>query len=251
MTVRFISDLHLSPARPDITALFLEFLATDARRSAALYILGDLFDAWLGDDDNSDFAAQIKQGLKQLTKLGVPVYFMAGNRDFLVGEDFADATGVVILPEGHQLNLYGQRILLLHGDSLCTADKSYQRFRGIIRHPWVTTLLTSLPLRWRMRIAEKLRAKSKTQQPLSAQQLQIMDVTDSAVRQAFADSQVDMIIHGHTHRPAVHELTLADDRQVQRVVLGDWYEQGSILEVHEEGVKLINQPLPSASSATP
>jgi len=245
MTVRFISDLHLSPARPDITALFLEFLATDARRSAALYILGDLFDAWLGDDDNSQFAADIKKGLKQLTKLGVPVYFMAGNRDFLVGQMFAAATGVVILPEGHTLNLYGQRILLLHGDSLCTADKSYQRFRRVIRHPLVTGLLTRLPLKWRMGIANKLRAKSKTQQPLTSTQLQIMDVTDSAVQQAFANHNVDMIIHGHTHRPAIHNLTLADNRKVQRVVLGDWYEQGSILELHEEGPELLSTPLPT------
>src|SRR5690606_35200723 len=126
MTVRFIADLHLSPARPDITALFLAFLANDAKRSSALYILGDLFDAWLGDDDTSAFAAEVKAALKEVTLAGVPVYFMAGNRDFLIGERFSDETGVAILSEGTVVNLFGTPTLLLHGDTLCTRDETYQ-----------------------------------------------------------------------------------------------------------------------------
>lgn len=245
MPVRFISDLHLSPARPDITRLFLDFLQTDGRASSALYILGDLFDAWLGDDDNSDFANTVRNGLKELTALGVPVYFMAGNRDFLIGERFADQTGVVLLEEGHIARLYERRALLLHGDSLCTDDHSYQRFRRIIRAPLTQALLTRLPLRWRMGIATKLRASSNTQQPLTEQRARIMDVNEKAVQTALMAADVDLVIHGHTHRPAIHQLQRPDGVAAQRVVLGDWYEQGSILEVRRESLELINQPLPS------
>lgn len=245
MPVRFISDLHLSPARPDITRLFLDFLQTDARASSALYILGDLFDAWLGDDDNSDFANTVRNGLKELTKLGVPVYFMAGNRDFLIGERFAEQTGVVLLEEGHIAHLYERRALLLHGDSLCTDDHSYQRFRRIIRAPLTQALLTRLPLRWRMGIATKLRAGSSTQKPLTEQRARIMDVNENAVQAALMAADVDLVIHGHTHRPAIHQLQRPDGVAAQRVVLGDWYEQGSILEVRRESLELINQPLPT------
>ncbi|KFZ31457.1 UDP-2,3-diacylglucosamine hydrolase [Pseudidiomarina salinarum] len=243
MTSWFISDLHLSPARPDITRLFFAFLQEQAVHADALYILGDLFDAWIGDDDTSDFAAALQGALRQLTQTGVPVFFIAGNRDFLIGARFARATGVRLLTEPAVIDLYGTRTLLLHGDSLCTADRSYQRFRRIIRQPWLTRLLLALPLRARMRIANKLRASSATQQPLSAEQLAIMDVTEQAVIDTFVQYDVRHMIHGHTHRPAIHEHQLPDGSTAERIVLGDWYEQGSFLRVTRNERELISQPL--------
>ena len=242
-TTWFIADLHLSPARPDITALFLQFLRQQAPNADALYILGDLFDAWIGDDDNSDFAQSIQAALAQLTQQGVAVYFIAGNRDFLIGPSFATRTGVTLLPEASVIDLYGCRTLIMHGDSLCTDDVSYQRFRRIIRHPWLTKLLLRLPLAWRMRIANKLRANSATQKPLTDAQLKIMDVNQCAVEEAMQQHQVQWLIHGHTHRPNIHQVTLANQALAQRIVLGDWYQQGSWLAVTAQGLQLHTAPL--------
>jgi UDP-2,3-diacylglucosamine hydrolase len=240
----FIADLHLSPARPDISALFAEFLQQLAEQQAeSLYILGDLVDAWIGDDDHSEFALQLQQQLRQLTDSGVPVYFMAGNRDFLIGDEFAKRTGVHILQEPTLITVRQQPTLLLHGDSLCTADTSYQRFRRVIRARWLTKLLLALPLSVRMGIARRLRAASKTQQPLSPQQLEQMDVTAQAVEHMFEHYQVKQLIHGHTHRPAVHQHRLSDGSMAERIVLGDWYQQGSMLKVDDQAAELLTQPL--------
>ncbi len=244
MTTWFIADLHLSPARADISALFADFLQQLAEQQPdALYILGDLVDAWIGDDDHSEFALQLQQQLRQLTASGVPVYFIAGNRDFLIGRDFAENTGVQLLTEPTLVDLYGRNTLLLHGDSLCTADSSYQRFRRVIRARWLTKLLLALPLSVRMRIARRLRAASKTQQPLSTEQLQLMDVTPAAVLAMFQHYQVEHMIHGHTHRPAVHHHPLPDGGVAERTVLGDWYQQGSMLKVTAQAAELLTQPL--------
>lgn len=244
MSYWFIADLHLSPARPDINALFAEFLQQLAQQQAkALYILGDLVDAWIGDDDHSEFALQLQQQLQQLTASGVAVYFIAGNRDFLIGAEFSQCTGVQLLLEPTVVELYGRRTLLLHGDSLCTADTSYQRFRRVIRAPWLVKLLLALPLGLRMRIANKLRAASKTQQPLSPEQLQLMDVTPAAVCELFERYQVRHMIHGHTHRPAVHQHQLSDGSLAERIVLGDWYQQGSMLRIDDQAAELLTQPL--------
>lgn len=244
MSSWFIADLHLSPARPDISALFAEFLQQLAQQQAdALYILGDLVDAWIGDDDHSEFALQLQQQLRQLSDSGVPVYFIAGNRDFLIGAEFSARTGVQLLSEPTLIELHGRPTLLLHGDSLCTADKSYQRFRRIIRSAGLRKLLLALPLSVRMRIARRLRAASKTQQPLSAEQLQLMDVTPTAVTEMFSRFAVKHMIHGHTHRPAMHQHTLPDGSIGERIVLGDWYEQGSMLKVDAQAAELLTQPL--------
>lgn len=231
MATWFISDLHLSPARPDITALFERFLQDHAASADALYILGDLFDAWIGDDDTSAFAQRMQRALRELTASGVPVYFIAGNRDFLIGSRFRQNTGVTILPEPSVVNLYGKPTLLLHGDTLCTDDTSYQRFRKVIRWRPLQTVLLALPLSWRMSIANKLRASSKTQQPLTEQQLRIMDVNEHAVREAFLAYDVQHMVHGHTHRPAVHQHRLPNGELAERIVLGDWYTQSSFLKV--------------------
>ncbi|EKE83860.1 UDP-2,3-diacylglucosamine diphosphatase [Idiomarina xiamenensis] len=245
MTQLFISDLHLSPARPDICELFFEFLQGPAREAAALYILGDLFDAWIGDDDNSRFAAEVKQQLRQLTQAGVPSYFMAGNRDFMVGQRFAQQTGIHLLNDPTVIELYGQRTLLMHGDLLCTLDTGYQRFRRVIQHPLSKWLLARLPLSTRMRIANKLRANSQTQQPqLSDEQLRRMDVELTTVRHVMESHAVKYLIHGHTHRPGHHQFSLSDGSTAERWVLGDWYEQGSHLSVREEQFKLHSTALP-------
>lgn len=240
MTTWFISDLHLSPARPDIAGLFQRFLQSQAQHADALYILGDLFDAWIGDDDTSDFVAAVQAALRQLTDSGVPVYFIAGNRDFLIGQRFAQITGVQLLDEPSVIDLYDTPTLILHGDTLCTDDISYQRFRKIIRQRWLQKLLLALPLSLRMRIANELRAASKTQQPLSEQQLKIMDANEHAVREQFIQYDVQCMIHGHTHRPAIHQHRLPNGETAERIVLGDWYTQGSFLKVTASGRELIS-----------
>lgn len=242
----FISDLHLSPARPDITRLFSDFLREQVGNADTLYILGDLFDAWIGDDDTSQFVAAVEGHLKEATTAGLPIYFIAGNRDFLIGDAFCERTGVVRLDEPSCIDLYGTKTLILHGDTLCTDDVSYQRFRRFIRHPWVTNALLKLPLKWRMGIANKLRQSSKTQQPLDDYQLKIMDTNAQAVRAAFEAFQAKLMIHGHTHRPATHRETLGDGTIATRIVLGDWYEQGSMLRVTPDERELVSQPLATA-----
>lgn len=246
MATWFISDLHLSPARPDIAHLFFDFLREQARNADALYILGDLFDAWIGDDDTSAFAAQVQAELRRYTDSGVPTYFVAGNRDFLIGKAFAKRTGIELLDDPSVINLYGRETLILHGDLLCTDDHSYQKFRRRIRKPWLLKLLLSLPLRTRMRIANKLRQTSKTQQPLSDAELAIMDANTHTVVDYFHHYQVHHMIHGHTHRPAEHQHALGDGSQATRIVLGDWYTQGSMLKVTATAHQLMQQPLPSA-----
>ncbi|ATZ72437.1 UDP-2,3-diacylglucosamine diphosphatase [Idiomarina sp. X4] len=231
MTTAFIADLHLSPGRPDILDAFANFCAQSTDLDA-LYILGDLFDAWLGDDDSSDFAFQIKSQLKQLSDSGVKVYFMAGNRDFMVGERFATETGMTLLPDETVINLYGERVLLMHGDTLCTLDKGYLRYRRFIQNPIVTGLLRRLPLAWRMRIANKLRQSSNSQRPqLTPERLYQMDAQHPAVLDVMEKHQVNELIHGHTHRPAIHSFKLNDGTPAKRVVLGDWYTQASVYRV--------------------
>ncbi|KFZ28253.1 UDP-2,3-diacylglucosamine hydrolase [Pseudidiomarina atlantica] len=246
MATWFIADLHLSPARPDIVQLFCDFLRDEARAADQLFILGDLFDAWIGDDDNSSFAQQIQAELKRYTEHGIPTYFIAGNRDFAIGERFAKQTGIEILPDPAVIELYGTPTLILHGDLLCTDDHSYQRLRRWIRKPWLLRGLLALPLSWRMRIAKKLRQSSKTQKPLSEQELRIMDANPQTVQDYFAQYGVQRMIHGHTHRPAVHQLSDQSGQSLTRIVLGDWYTQGSMLKVTHEQQQLMQRPLPAA-----
>ncbi|MGQ4276327.1 UDP-2,3-diacylglucosamine diphosphatase [Pseudidiomarina sp. E22-M8] len=244
MATWFISDLHLSPSRPDIAHLFFDFLRDSARGADRLFILGDLFDAWIGDDDTSVFAAQVQQELRHFTDHGIPTYFIAGNRDFLVGNTFAEATGVELLDDPTVIDLYGTPTLLLHGDLLCSDDHNYQRFRHWIRKPWLTRVLLSLPLTLRMKIATKLRQSSKTQQPLSEAELEIMDANPTTIVDYFNTYNVQQMIHGHTHRPATHEHELASGQHATRIVLGDWYTQGSMLKVTAHSCELTQQPLP-------
>ena len=225
----FISDLHLDATRPDITEQFLEFLRTDAARAQVLYILGDLFEAWIGDDDPEPESRRVVQALRQLTERGVACRIMHGNRDFLLGRRFCEETGTELLRDGTLLELGGQRVLLMHGDTLCTDDHSYQRLRRIVRNPLIRTVLRHLSLAQRRALAQRMRAGSKAHIS-SAEQAQpyIMDVNTQAVVRAFQEHRADVLIHGHTHRPAVHEV-LVDGVMHKRIVLGDWYDQGSVL----------------------
>jgi UDP-2,3-diacylglucosamine hydrolase len=234
----FISDLHLDGERPDITAQFLEFLDREARQAAALYILGDLFEAWIGDDDPDADKRRVIDALKSLTAGGVPVFFIHGNRDFLIGRRFAKDTGVKLLPDGTLIELYGKRVLLMHGDTLCIDDPDYQRLRRIVRNPVVQFVLRSLSLGQRQKLAAKMRAGSKKHiESKDRTSPQIMDVNQGEVCRTFEQEQADVIVHGHTHRPAIHDVSVGG-HVLKRIVLGDWYEQGSVLRWDEQGFEL-------------
>jgi UDP-2,3-diacylglucosamine hydrolase len=235
----FVSDLHLDAVHPEIGRQFAAFLETEARSAEALYILGDLFEAWLGDDDPDPAARAAVRALRALTDAGVPVFFMHGNRDFLVGERFCRETGAKLLADGTVVELYGERVLLLHGDALCTDDVSYQRLRRIVRNPVVRAVFRVMTLAQRRALARRLRAGSREHVVMTAPE--IMDVNAAAVARALRDAGVRTMIHGHTHRPAVHPLEI-DGAPAKRIVLGDWYTQGSVLEVSPGGYELRSLP---------
>jgi UDP-2,3-diacylglucosamine hydrolase len=235
MTVLFVSDLHLDASRPAITALFLDFLAGEARQAEALYILGDLFEAWVGDDDPGEPGASVCAALQALAAGGVPVYLMRGNRDFLYGQAMAERCGAMLLPDPCVVSLHGRPTLLMHGDLLCSDDTAYQAFRRQVRDPaWQANFLAQ-PLAARQAFAAQARAASRQHQ--SGVSEMITDVTPATVESTLAAYGVDRLVHGHTHRPAIHALTVNGQPAV-RVVLGDWYDQGSVLRASADGLAL-------------
>ena len=244
MTTLFISDLHLDADRPAITELFGAFMHREARQADALYILGDLFEAWVGDDDPSETGAYVADRIREVVDVGVPVYFIRGNRDFLVGDAFAKHSGMRILPDPAVVVLYGKPVLLMHGDLLCTDDTAYQAFRAQTRNPdWQQQFLAQ-PLPARLAFAAQARAASQARQQGMKQEDRaqfetVTDVAPAAVEALFARYGIDTLIHGHTHRPATHDLNI-DGRTCQRIVLGVWYEQGSVLRVEPDGMILEN-----------
>jgi UDP-2,3-diacylglucosamine hydrolase len=236
MTSLFIADLHLDDSRPRITDLFERFLASEeVRRAEALYILGDLVEAWIGDDDDAELPARIARATAAVRDAGVPVYFMAGNRDFLLGEAFAARAGLTLLDDGSVHELYGRPTLLMHGDVLCTDDVAYQAVRKQVRTAQWKAQIMAMPLDARRAFAAKARQDSRAHTGSTMET--IMDVNADAVATAMRQANVTRLIHGHTHRPAVHDFAL-DNAPAQRIVLGDWYEQGSVLRVSPEGVEL-------------
>ncbi len=216
----FLSDLHLSPERPTLLSRFRALLEEQAGRVEALYILGDLFDAWIGDDDPAPFAAEVKGVLKRFGK-ATPLFFQRGNRDFLVGDRFAAETGARLLEDEALVEHQGLRLLLMHGDQLCTDDIEYQQVRAQLRSPGFRRQALALSIPERRALAAEYRRRSG--ESLSLKPDDITDVNADAVRRALEIHQADLLIHGHTHRPAIHELETGD-RPARRVVLPDWRE---------------------------
>lgn len=235
MTTLFISDLHLDDKRPETTALLLRFLEQEARTAEALYILGDLFEYWLGDDAPSQCSLAVAKGISDLAKLGVACHFQHGNRDFLLRQDYADLAGVTLLPEEHVAELYGERVLLMHGDSLCTDDDAYQQFRKQVRDEQWQQVFLAQSIDQRLQAARMARDASSAHKGDVA--MAIMDVNHAEVVSSFERHGVQRLIHGHTHRPAIHDLE-ANGGPAQRIVLGDWYIRGSVLRVTPEGYDL-------------
>ena len=236
----FIADLHLSENRPDISACFLRFLKNDAIEAEKLYILGDLFEAWVGDDDDSPYLKTIANALTTLNQSGTKIYYIHGNRDFLLGQSFAKKAAMQLLPEIDTIDLYGQHVIIMHGDTLCTRDIDYQEFRKKSRSWWWQLAVKSLPLFIRKKMAANYRKKSTAATSMKSQE--IMDVTESEVIDCLEKYNSQLLIHGHTHRPAVHKIS-ANGANAERIVLGDWYEQGAWLKVTPDSIELLNQPL--------
>ena len=230
--ILLISDLHLEEKRPDITRAFLLFLATRARQAEALYILGDFFEVWIGDDGMTPFQHEIADALRELSEAGTRIYLMHGNRDFLIGQRFCREAGCTLLSDPHKVQMNGEPVLLMHGDSLCTLDVGYMKLRRWLRNPLSLLILRNLPLSTRQKLARKLRNESRAQTRMKANE--IVDVTPEEVVRVMAEYGVRTLIHGHTHRPAVHEL-IVNGQAARRIVLGDWDRQGWALQVDDEG----------------
>ena len=228
VTHLFVSDLHLDASAPATVERFIGFLRSEARTAESLYILGDLFETWIGDDDTDPVRSEVCAELKALTDSGVPVYLMCGNRDFLYGADFERRTGVKLLADPTVATIDGERILLTHGDLLCTDDKSYQELRSTVRDPSFKTRVTALPLDARQWMAAAARAGSRAHVRQTA--ADIMDVNDQAVVVAFESTHTLRMIHGHTHRPGEHAHRTANGA-AQRIVLAAWDDAGQVLEL--------------------
>jgi UDP-2,3-diacylglucosamine hydrolase len=237
MSTLLISDLHLSPERPAVTQAFLDFLKNQAAEADALYILGDLFEVWVGDDDPAPLSQEVIAALKTLTYSGTALYVMQGNRDFMIGKRFARETGCTLLPDHYVAQLEGHKILLLHGDTLCIDDEQYQRFRRKTRRPFFLWCLNRLPLSTRQKIADNGRAKSRAVNANKSEN--IMDVNKPEVERLMEQYQVNTMIHGHTHRPNRHQ-----HKNGERLVLGDWHQNGWYIQVTEKAEpELISFPI--------
>lgn len=235
--VLFVSDLHLAAERPDDAAAFRRLLEGPAREAGALYILGDLFEYWLGDDDPDAFHADVLDAIGSLSRSGVATFFMHGNRDFLLGRHAAARAGMYLLQDPTVVELFGTRTLLMHGDTLCTDDVAYQAFRAKVRHPGGIRVFLALPLALRRRVGAALRGRSEKDK--QAKTAEIMDVNLTAVEQALRAHGYPRLIHGHTHRPGrhLHEL---EGQRCERIVLSDWYGRGSYLRVDAAGAVVID-----------
>ena len=239
MTTLFISDVHLDASRPAVTGQFLRFLETHAAGAEALYVLGDLFESWVGDDDADSAQQAAIGGLRALTGGGVACFVMHGNRDFLLGAQFCAMSGAQLLPDPVILTLYGKRILVMHGDALCTDDLGYQRLRATVRdRNWQSRFL-ALPAKARRALAEAARSGSRAH--TAALDYAIADVNPESVAAVLRAAGTDTLLHGHTHRPAIHALQV-DGRPCTRIVLGDWYDQGSVLSWGAAGYELKSLP---------
>jgi UDP-2,3-diacylglucosamine hydrolase len=239
MPTWLVSDLHLEASRPEITEQFLGFLKGDVLGADALYILGDLFEASIGDDDPNPHQALIQNALAQLSTRGVPIYVLHGNRDFLLGERFCTTTGATLVDDPTIVERYGQRVLLTHGDALCIDDVPYQRLRALVRDPIWQRQLRKLSIQQRQTLAAQARTASRAHTTTQAKML--TDVNAGAVERLFRDADVSIIVHGHTHRPGTHQLSV-DSKDCTRIVTGDWDRAGSVLRWDESGFTLESRP---------
>ena len=237
MKTLLISDLHLSPERPAVTNAFKRFLSEQAAHCDGLYILGDLFDVWVGDDDPAPLPREIIDELRVFTDRGGRLYIMHGNRDFGLGKRFARETGCSLLKDHHVVDLYGHKVLLLHGDTLCTEDHDYQRARRIIRNPLLIEIMRCFPLKIRQQIG--IRARASSQAATGKKNDYIMDISQQAVQSTLNKYDVTAMVHGHTHRPGRHEIDL-NGVAAQRIVLGDWHDKGWVVEASANGLELIS-----------
>lgn len=238
--ILLISDLHLEEQRPDISRAFVHFLHSRARGSEALYILGDFFEVWIGDDGMSPFQHEIARALRELSESGTRIFLMHGNRDFLIGRTFCREAGCTLLKDPSIVHFNGEPVLLMHGDSLCTLDVGYMKLRRLLRNPISLFILRHLPLGIRHKLARKLRNESRAQTRMKANE--IIDVTPDEVPRIMAAFGVRTLIHGHTHRPAMHHLKI-NGQTARRIVLGDWDKQGWALQVDDSGLHQAPFPL--------
>jgi len=228
----FVSDLHLHPSRPALIEAFLGFLRKQGGRAEAIYILGDLFEAWVGDDDPEPAYTGVRLALKQCVDAGTPVYVMHGNRDFMIGEQFATQTGCTLIEDPTRIDLYGTPTLLMHGDSLCTDDTDYQALREKVRSPQWQQAALELPLAQRLELAQQARELSALAN--RGKEERIMDVNAREVRRVIEAYEVRLLIHGHTHRAGIYPVE-TDQQAATRIDLGDWYESGSTLVAGPQG----------------
>jgi len=240
MAYCFISDLHLQEGRPDITQAFVGFLDTTAKKAKRLYILGDLFEAWIGDDLKTELSLIIKEKLSLLNDSSTAIFAMHGNRDFLIGEKFCEDTGVTLIDDPCKLNLFGKATLLMHGDLLCTKDVDYQKFRNTSRDPQWRKEFLNKPIEEREKIAKELRSASKKATNLKKEE--IMDVSPEAVEEIMTSNNVELLIHGHTHRPKVHSLEI-NETPAKRIVLGDWDKSAWYIWMDNKSCELKKFPI--------
>ena len=236
MTTSFISDLHISETQPEIGEQFINFLGNHASKYEALYILGDLFEYWLGDDDSNPYFIRIKTAIREYTETGIPTYFIHGNRDFLIGDKFSNETGVKLLADPTIININNENILISHGDAFCTDDAAYQATRKITRDLEWQNMMLKKSVHERSIFALEARLKSRNHMKDLTDD--ITDVNQAEIIKTFNNFNLDKMIHGHTHRPAIHSIEINNTNH-QRIVLGDWYEQGSILQWGKSGPNLI------------
>jgi len=235
----FISDLHIDASRPPIVRQFLSFLEVQAASAEALYILGDLFESWVGDDDPDSAQTAAIAGIRTLTSNGVPCFVMHGNRDFLLSTRFCRDSGAELLFDPVMVTLYGERILVMHGDALCTDDQAYQRLRATVRDPDWQRRFLALSVKARRALAGAARVGSQAH--TAAMEYAITDVNAESVAKVLRGSGSTTLLHGHTHRPAIHAIEV-DGRPCTRIVLGDWYDQGSLLRWDQNGPELVSLP---------
>jgi UDP-2,3-diacylglucosamine hydrolase len=245
MTTLFISDLHLSPENEALITLTTEFLSTETKGIESLYLLGDVFNTWLGDDIVPvEFGPLITQ-LQQLHQTGIKTYLMVGNRDFMMGKHFAAHCGCQLIADPTVINLYGVKTLLIHGDSLCTDDVSYQRYRRKTRNKFLQWCFLHLPVRYRQGISDRIKQKSREQK--QSKSTMIMDVNQLEVSRIMQEYGVQYLIHGHTHRPAIHSFTLAN-KPAYRIVLGDWENKVSVLKCNDHQFVLCDHRISEGDS---